>query len=82
MTENIWLEGIELVRVKRLLSADGGWGNAELLQFKRAVKYMKDRGVTGVRYDEDGLMICGQGAVYALHGGAYVTQEKVDSVRR
>lgn len=81
MTENIWVEGIELVRVKRLSPERTEFNSQEDRHFRRAERYLKAQGVMRVWYDENDLMTCEQGAVYALHGRGYVTQSRIDEVQ-
>ncbi|OZB49422.1 MAG: hypothetical protein B7X60_01285 [Polynucleobacter sp. 39-45-136] len=78
MTENIWIEGIELVRVKRLAGENGVSSGTEERQFRRAERDLKEKGVMRVWYDENDLMTCEKGAVYARHGRRFVTQNEID----
>jgi len=82
MTENIWVEGIELVRVKRLAGENGVSSGTEERHFRRAERDLKEKGVMRVWYDENDLMTSEKGAVYALHGRGYVTQLRIDEVQR
>ncbi len=79
MTDNIFIEGIELVRVKRLAGENGVSSGTEERQFRRAERDLKKKGVMRVWYDENDLMTCEQGAVYARHGRRYITQARIDA---
>ncbi|WP_298220708.1 hypothetical protein [Halothiobacillus sp.] len=78
MTDSIFIEGMELVRIKRLTS-NGESNSQEDRQFRRAERDLKAQGVHRVYYDENDLMTCEQGPVYALHGRRYITQEQIDA---
>ncbi len=78
MTDSIFIEGMELVRIKRLTS-NGEANSQEDRQFRRAERDLKAQGVHRVYYDENDLMTCEQGAVYSLHGRRYITQEQIDA---
>lgn len=79
MTENIWVNGLELVRIKRMTDENKKSNGQELRQFRRAERDLKAQGVHRVYYDENDLMTCEQGAVYSLHGRRYITQEQIDA---
>lgn len=79
MTDSIFIEGMELVRIKRLTDENKKSNGQELRQFRRAEKDLKAQGVHRVYYDENDLMTCEQGAVYSLHGRRYITQEQIDA---
>lgn len=80
MTKNIWIEGIELVRIAQLWQEKLRKPSPQdQRQYNRAVKELKSRGIGGVMYDSEGYLTSDQGAVYALHGCGYVTQERIDS---
>ena len=78
MTDSIFIEGMELVRIKRLTS-NGESNSQEDRQFRRAERDLKAQGVHRVYYDENDLMTCEQGPVYSLHGRRYITQEQIDA---
>lgn len=78
MTDSIFIEGIELVRIKRLTSK-GESNTQEDRQFRRAERDLKAQGVHRVYYDENDLMTCEQGPVCALHDRRYITQEQIDA---
>lgn len=79
MTENIWVEGIELVRIKRLSPERTEFNSQEDRHFRRAERDLKEQGVMRVWYDENDLMTCEQGAVYSRHGRRYITQARIDA---
>ena len=80
MTDNIFIEGIELVRVKRLKSEKDYETSQERNHFRRAERDLKAEGVHRVYYDKNDLMMCEQGAVYSTPGMRYVTQAQIDAV--
>lgn len=82
MTNSVFIEGIELVRIRRLTN-DGFSSkpnSQEDRHFRRAERDLKEMGINRVFYDENDLMTCEQGAVYALHGSRYVTQSRIDEI--
>lgn len=80
MSDSIFVEGIELVRVKRLKSENDYETSQERNHFRRAERDLKAQGVNRLYYDENDLMTCEQGAVYSLHNRRYITQAQIDAV--
>ncbi len=79
MTDNIFVNGLELVRVKRLSPERTEFNSQEDRHFRRAERDLKAQGVMRVWYDENDLMTCEQGAVYSLHDRRFITQAQIDA---
>ncbi len=79
MTDNIFINGLELVRVKRLAGVNGVSSGTEDRHFRRAERDLKEQGVMRVWYDENDLMVSEHGAIYSRHGQRYVTQAQIDA---
>ena len=76
MTENIFIHGIELVRVTQ--SAGQKDAATEKLD-RRIMKHADLAGIKGLRF-EKGLLTSDDGPVYSLHGRRFMTQKQIDAV--
>lgn len=77
MTENILVEGIELVRVNKLVDEYGQQDKCELRHMTRIIRYLKGTGIKDLRYDESDMLTSNDGPIYALPGGGFTSHKKV-----
>lgn len=85
MTDSIFIEGMELVRVRRSLPESETMTKTQethMAECDRSVmrNVFKSNICKQPMFDSDGLMTSEEGAIYRTPSGRFVTQKQVDSV--